>query len=124
MLSKKQQNVFGEPLESCCINPVTGFFRDGFCHTDITDGGIHTVCIEITESFLEYSKAKGNDLSTPNPDFNFPGLKEGDHWCLCAGRWLEAYKEGSAPKVNLKATNIETLAIVPLKILQEFAIEA
>ena len=124
MEKPKQQNVFGEPLESCCINPITGFFRDGYCHTDVTDRGIHTICVELTWEFLEYSKMKGNDLSTPKPEFNFPGLREGDHWCLCAGRWLEAYKEGKAPKVNLAATNIETLAIVPLKILKEFALSS
>ena len=116
----KQQNVYGEELESCCVNPITGFFRDGYCHTDVADRGIHTVCVELTWEFLEYSRLKGNDLIAPKPEFNFPGLKEGDHWCLCAGRWLEAYKEGKAPKVNLRATNIETLAIIPLKILEEF----
>ena len=122
MEKPKQQNVYGKPLESCCVNPITGYFRDGYCHTDVTDQGIHTICVELTWEFLEYSKMKGNDLSTPKPEFNFPGLKDGDHWCLCAGRWLEAYKEGKAPKVNLAATNIETLAIVPLKILKEFAL--
>ena len=122
MEKPKQQNVFGEPLESCCVSPITGYFRDGYCHTDVTDRGIHTVCVELTLEFLEYSKMKGNDLITPKPEFNFPGLKEGDHWCLCAGRWLEAYKQGKAPKINLSATNIETLAVVPLKILKEFAL--
>ena len=122
MSKLKQQNVYGEELESCCVNPITGFFRDGFCHTDVTDRGIHTVCVELTWEFLEYSRLQGNDLIAPKPEFNFPGLKEGDHWCLCAGRWLESYKEGKAPRVNLKATNIETLAVIPLRILEEFKI--
>ena len=122
MASEKQQNVFGEPLKSCCTNPLTGFYRDGFCHTDPTDRGMHTVCVQITWDFLEYSKIRGNDLSTPKPEFNFPGLKEGDHWCLCASRWLEAYRAGVAPKVNLSGTNVETLAIVPLHILKEHSL--
>ena len=122
MASEKQQNVFGEPLEPCCTNPLTGFYRDGYCHTDSSDRGMHTVCVQITWDFLEYSKLRGNDLSTPKPEFNFPGLKEGDHWCLCAGRWLEAYRAGVAPKVNLSSTNVETLAIVPLHILKEHSL--
>jgi len=119
---KNQKNVFGENLIPCCMEPVTGFYRDGFCHTDIHDQGIHTVCVVLTWEFLEFSKMAGNDLSTPNPNFNFPGLKEGDSWCLCAGRWLEAFKAGCAPKVNLKATNEETLAIIPMNILEEYKV--
>jgi uncharacterized protein len=122
MSNEKQQNVLGAPIGSCCINPITGFYRDGFCHTGTNDRGMHTVCVEITWQFLEFSKEKGNDLMTPRPQLNFPGLKEGDHWCLCAARWLEAYKAGKAPRVNLNATNIETLAIIPLSILQEYKI--
>ena len=80
----KQRNVFGEEIETCCENPITGFFRDGFCHTDERDEGVHTICVSMTEEFLEFSKSKGNDLSTPRPEFNFPGLKEGDSLCLCA----------------------------------------
>ena len=102
---KKQRNIFGEDLIACCFQPLTGFFRDGYCNTDMSDRGIHTVCVMLTWEFLEFSKKQGNDLSTPNPQFNFPGLKEGDFWCLCAGRWLDAFKAGCAPKVKLEATN-------------------
>ena len=86
---EKQFNVFEEEIEECCSNPITGFFRDGFCHTDNLDQGLHVVCAYITEDFLEFSKSRGNDLSTPRNEFNFPGLKEGDHWCVCAERWKE-----------------------------------
>lgn len=116
-------NVLGQTLDECSCSPMTGFFRDGSCNTAHEDRGIHTVCVECTDEFLEYSKSKGNDLTSPMPQFNFPGLKAGDHWCLCAGRWLEAYKAGKAPKVNLAATHEETLAIIPLRILKEFSIE-
>ena len=120
---EKQKNVFGEEIETCCESPITGFFRDGFCHTDDTDEGIHTVCVSMTEDFLEFSKSKGNDLSTPRPEFNFPGLKEGDSWCLCAERWVEAYEASVAPKLYIKRTNLRTLDIVPLEILKKFAID-
>ena len=119
----KQKNVFGEEIESCCENPITGFFRDGFCHTDERDEGIHTVCVSMTKDFLEFSKARGNDLSTPRPEFNFPGVKEGDSWCLCAERWAEAYESDMAPKLYIKKTNIRTLDIVPLELLKKFAID-
>ena len=120
---EKQKNVFGEEIETCCESPITGFFRDGFCHTDDTDEGIHTVCVSMTKDFLEFSKSKGNDLSTPRPEFNFPGLKEGDSWCLCAERWVEAYEVSVAPKLYIKRTNLRTLDIVPLEILKKFAID-
>jgi len=120
---EKQKNVFGEEIETCCESPITGFFRDGFCHTDGTDEGVHTVCVSMTEDFLEFSKSKGNDLSTPRPEFNFPGLKEGDGWCLCAERWVEAYEVSMAPKLYIKRTNLRTLDIVPLEILKKFAID-
>ena len=100
----KQKNVFGEDIESCCENPITGFFRDGFCHTDERDVGVHTVCVSMTKDFLEFSKSRGNDLSTPRPEFNFPGVKEGDSWCLCAERWAEAYESDMAPKLYIKKT--------------------
>ena len=122
MANEKQQNIFGETIGPCCTNPLTGFYRDGFCHTGVNDRGMHTVCVQITLQFLEFSKEKGNDLMTPKPEFNFPGLKEGDHWCLCAARWLEAYKAGKAPKVKLESTNIETLAIIPRSILEQFKV--
>ena len=120
---EKQKNVFGEEIETCCESPITGFFRDGFCHTDDTDEGVHTICVSMTEDFLEFSKSKGNDLSTPRPEFNFPGLKEGDGWCLCAERWVEAYEVSMAPKLYIKITNLRTLDIVPLEILKKFAID-
>ena len=120
---EKQKNVFGEEIETCCESPITGFFRDGFCHTDDTDQGVHTICVSMTEDFLEFSKSKGNDLSTPRPEFNFPGLKEGDNWCLCAERWVEAYEVSMAPKLYIKKTNLRTLDIVPLNILKKFAID-
>ena len=120
---EKQKNVFGEEIETCCESPITGFFRDGFCHTDDTDEGVHTICVSMTEDFLEFSKSKGNDLSTPRPEFNFPGLKEGDGWCLCAERWVEAYEVSMAPKLYIKKTNLRTLDIVPLGILKKFAID-
>lgn len=115
-------NVLGEKLASCCTSPITGFYRDGFCNTSHDDRGIHTVCCEMTDEFLEFSKSRGNDLSTPQKQWGFPGLKAGDHWCLCAGRWVEAYKAGKAPKVNLKATHEETLAIIPLEVLKKHSI--
>ena len=119
----KQKNVFGEDIEPCCENPITGFFRDGFCHTDERDEGIHTVCVSMTDDFLEFSKARGNDLSTPRPEFNFPGVKEGNSWCLCAERWAEAYESDMAPKLYIKKTNVRTLDIVPLELLKKFAID-
>lgn len=117
----KQTNVFGETIEECCSNPVTGYFRDGFCRTDKFDRGSHTVCALITEKFLEFSKFRGNDLSTPRPEFDFPGLVEGQSWCLCASRWLEAHESGCAPRVHLKRTNSKALEIVPLAILKGYA---
>ena len=99
-------NIFGDKIEACCHDPVTGYFRDGFCNTDEHDFGSHVVCAEITEDFLTFSKAMGNDLSTPRPEFNFPGLKEGDRWCLCALRWKEAYDAGVAPRVYLELSLI------------------
>ena len=99
------KNVLGEPLESCSTNPMTGFFRDGCCNTSRDDRGSHTVCAIVTDEFLAFSKACGNDLSTPMPAYGFPGLKAGDRWCLCAPRWQEAYAAGKAPRVMLKATH-------------------
>ncbi|MFM8720090.1 MAG: DUF2237 family protein, partial [Chthoniobacterales bacterium] len=108
--TKKPRNVLGGPLQLCSFDPNTGFFRDGHCHTCADDHGSHTVCAVMTAEFLAFSKSRGNDLSTPMPQFEFPGLKPGDHWCLCAGRWLEAYEVRKAPKVNLEATNEAALA--------------
>ncbi len=115
-------NVLGERLEPCSQDPVTGFFRDGCCNTCKEDVGSHTVCAEVTRDFLEYSRFVGNDLSTPRPEFGFPGLKPGDRWCLCAGRWLEAYENGRAPRVFLRNTHIKALEIVPLDLLEQYAV--
>jgi len=116
-------NVFGEPLETCSERPITGFFRDGCCNTGQEDTGSHTVCVEATREFLEYSRFRGNDLSTPMPRYGFPGVKPGDRWCLCAARWLEAYNSGMAPKVYLKRTHQRALDIVPLELLRKFALD-
>jgi len=116
-------NVFGEPLLSCSEQPLSGFYRDGCCNTGEEDLGSHTVCIEITTKFLEYSRFKGNNLSTPIPEFGFPGLKPGNRWCLCADRWLEAYHQGMAPKVYLMRTHQNALKIIPLALLKQFAID-
>jgi len=119
----QQRNVFGEPLCACSERPMTGFYRDGCCNTGIDDAGVHTVCVEVTAEFLAFSKARGNDLSTPQPDFGFPGLEPGDRWCLCAARWLEAFEAGMAPRVCLTATNVATLAVIPLEDLKRYALD-
>ena len=116
-------NVFGQPLELCCDNPKTGFYRDGFCNTGSIDLGTHVVCAEMTKEFLDYTKSKGNDLSTPNPIYDFPGLKPGDCWCLCALRWKEAYEAGVAPKVKLEATHDKALEYLTMNQLLEKAIK-
>ena len=116
-------NVYGKPLRICCMKPTTGFFRNGCCDTSDEDTGMHCVCIIVTNSFLEFSKSQGNDLSTPVPEYNFPGLVEGDKWCLCALRWKEAYLHGVAPKVVISATHLKTLQVIDIKILEEFAID-
>jgi uncharacterized protein len=118
-----QKNVFGEPLAVCSNNPLTGFFRDGCCNTGPQDYGSHTVCVVMTEEFLAFSKAAGNDLSTPVPEYAFPGLKAGDRWCLCAARWQQAFESGRAPRVVLAATHERALEIVDLKDLKRFAID-
>jgi uncharacterized protein len=114
-------NVLGEELEPCSTSPMTGFFRDGCCNTGPMDRGLHSVCATMTAEFLALSKYLGNDLSTPRPEFGFPGLKPGDQWCLCANRFLQAYQEGAAPKVRLGATHQATLAVVSIEILQASA---
>ena len=118
-----QLNVLGGPLLTCSDQPLTGFFRDGCCNTSEDDFGSHTVCIVLTDEFLAYSKAAGNDLSTPRPEFDFPGLKAGQRWCLCAARWVEAYRAGKAPKVSLNSTNQAALEIVPLDLLKQHAVD-
>ena len=116
-------NVFGEQLKICGTDPITGFYRDGACNTCRDDAGSHTVCIETSQEFLDYSKSKGNDLSTPVPAFKFEGLEPGDSWCVCAGRWLEAEKSGMAPRLNLQSTHIRALEIIPMELLKKYAVD-
>jgi uncharacterized protein (DUF2237 family) len=117
-IAKMANNVLRGPLESCSMDPVTGFFRDGCCHTGSEDLGLHLVCCEMTEDFLKFSASVGNDLSTSHPEMGFVGLKPGQHWCLCVQRWKQAFESGVAPRVNLKATHISTLEFVDLEDLQ------
>jgi uncharacterized protein (DUF2237 family) len=116
-------NVLGEPLEGCCNDPLTGFYRDGYCHTGAQDLGVHTVCAVVSDAFLAFSRERGNDLTTPRPEFGFPGLQDGDGWCLCAGRWLEAHEAGAAPRIKLRSTHIRTLDLVPLSVLKPYALD-
>ncbi len=116
-------NVLGEALEPCSVEPLTGFFRDGCCNTALGDAGSHTVCAELSEDFLEFTRSCGNDLSTPRPEFGFPGLKPGQRWCLCAGRWLEAHAQGRAPRVFLRATHKLAVKTVPMEILRDYALD-
>ena len=116
-------NVFGEVLEDCSGEPVSGFFRDNKCNTCAQDVGSHTVCIEACQSFLEFSRFKGNDLSTPVQEVDFKGIKAGDTWCLCAARWLEAYENDRAPRVHLRKTHIKALEIVPIELLKKYALD-
>ncbi len=118
-----QRNVLGGELQPCSFEPVTGFFRDGCCNTSPEDAGSHTVCVVMTAEFLTFSKSRGNDLSTPMPQFGFPGLKAGDRWCLCAPRWQEAFLAGTAPKVALLATQEGALEHAELADLKKFAID-
>ncbi len=114
-----QRNVFGEALEVCSVEPLTGFYRDGYCNTGPDDLGSHTVCTVVTAEFLEHQRSVGNDLSTPMPQFGFPGLQPGDRWGVCASRWLQAYEDGVMAPVVLKATNEAALDIVPMDALAE-----
>lgn len=123
MTASLSLNALGTPLQSCSTDPVTGYFRDGCCETGPSDRGRHIVCAVMTDAFLSYSKAQGNDLSTPRPEFRFPGLKAGDRWCLCLERWREAHKAGCAPHVILEATHQIALERVTLSTLQAFAVD-
>lgn len=116
------KNVLGTALKSCCFDPITGFYRDGFCQTGLNDYGTHVVCARMTEEFLTYTKAKGNDLSTPIPAYHFPGLKVGDQWCLCVSRWKEAMLAGVAPPIILEATHSRALDFVTMEELKKYAI--
>ncbi|MDJ0880184.1 MAG: DUF2237 domain-containing protein [Gammaproteobacteria bacterium] len=119
----KDKNVLGSELQVCSHLPKTGFYRDGSCHTDSQDRVLHTICAVVSDLFLQFSKNEGNDLMTPVPEFDFPGLQEGDCWCLCASRWKEAFENGVAPQVILEATHIKTLEIVDLDILLQYAVD-
>lgn len=116
-------NVLGEPLLPCSESPMTGFFRDGCCNTSKEDIGMHVVCVRVTREFLEFSRFRGNDLSTPMPEFGFPGLKPGEQWCLCAARWQEALEAGAAPRVVLQATHAAALKVVSLHDLKKYALD-
>ena len=123
MNEKSQKNVLGEKLETCSKEPLTGWYRDGCCNTDEIDHGVHTVCAKVTTKFLEWAKGVGNDLITHHPEFDFPGLKEGDCWCVCAGTFAESINAGTACRVFLKKTNYKTLEIIPLEKLKPYAID-
>ena len=123
MRTQSARNVIGTPLEPCSFDPVTGFYRDGCCNTGVEDLGLHLVCIEADADFLEFSKAVGNDLSTPMPQYEFPGVKPGDRWCLCVQRWKQAFEAGRAPRVHIEATHMSSLEFVDLEQLQEYAVD-
>ena len=116
-------NVLGEPLKPCSEQPLTGFFRDGCCNTSDEDLGRHVVCVRVTREFLEFSRSRGNDLTTPMPEYGFPGLMPGDQWCLCAARWQEALEAGKAPRVVLQATHAASLKVVKLADLKKHALD-
>jgi hypothetical protein len=123
-MSQSALNVLGRPLLPCGTEPMTGYFRDGCCRTDASDRGLHVVCAVMTPEFLAFSQRRGNDLSTPRPEFDFPGLRPGDRWCLCANRWLEAWMEGVAPRVVLQSTHLNALGVVTLDQLRALAVDA
>jgi uncharacterized protein len=118
------KNVVGTDLQLCCTSPMTGFYRDGFCSTGGQDFGMHVICAQVTAEFLEFTKSQGNDLSTPMPQYNFPGLRPGDRWCLCAARWQEALEAGVAPPVVLEATHARALEVCSLTDLKKYALAA
>ena len=122
MIFGMRTNVLGGPLECCCTDPLTGFYRDGYCRTGAEDLGLHTVCAIVSDSFLQFSKSRGNDLSTPRPEYEFPGLKNGDKWCLCVERWKEALDAGCAPQVVLEACHVSALEFVDLADLKAHAL--
>lgn len=122
-MPKEPRNVIGGVLQPCSMDPLTGWFRDGCCRTGGGDQGIHVVCVRMTEEFLAFSKQRGNDLSTPRPEYHFPGLKPGDRWCLCASRWQESFEAGMAPEVVLEATHESALEFIDLADLQRHAVK-
>ena len=123
MSKKFQLNVLGEKLEECSLDPLTGWYRDGCCNTDEIDHGVHTVCAKVTTTFLQWAKEAGNDLITPHEEFGFPGLKEGDCWCVCAATYSQSIENGTACKIFLKKTNYKTLEVIPLDKLKKYAID-
>ncbi len=123
-MSESARNVLGEELVPCSYDPRTGYFRDGCCHTDMHDLGSHVICAKVTDEFLEFSRSRGNDLSTPRPEYRFAGLKDGDRWCLCALRWKEALAAGVAPEVVLASTHIRALDFVTIEQLTAYAVDA
>lgn len=118
------KNILGTPLELCCSDPVTGYFRDGYCNTNQFDTGTHVICAVVTDAFLEFSRARGNDLITPRPEYQFPGLKAGDGWCLCALRWKEAHDAGCAPPIRAGSTHERVLDIIDLSVLEGYFMSA
>ena len=122
-MSEPQLNVFGRALKTCSNDPLTGFFRDGCCNSSVNDKGEHTVCAIVSDKFLKFSLSKGNDLITPREEFNFPGLMDGDRWCLCLDRWIEAYQNECAPRLVLEATNVDVLKKIDIEILKKFALD-
>ena len=120
-MTELKLNVLGQALVACCHEPKTGFYRDGFCRTEARDAGRHVICAEVTAAFLAFTRERGNDLSTPRPEFDFPGLQPGDRWCLCAARWAEAHAAGAAPRVFLQATHQRALELISLQDLKAFA---
>lgn len=120
---KNEKNVYGEELQPCCYDPLTGYFRDGYCRTMRQDVGTHVICAEVTEEFLQFSKSRGNNLISPMPEYNFPGLKAGDKWCLCALRWKEALENNVAPPIDLNATDEKALDYVGLEVLEKYSLE-
>ncbi|WP_437186111.1 DUF2237 family protein [Planctomicrobium sp. SH668] len=118
------KNVLGNPLQPCSYDPMTGWFRNGCCDTGPGDYGLHIICVQVTDEFLRYSRSVGNDLSTPVPEYQFPGLKHGDRWCLCATRWKEAYDAGAAPQVVLASTHMSAIEFASLEEMMEYAVDA
>lgn len=123
MIKEKTKNILGTDLESCCTDPMTGFFRDGYCNTNQMDQGTHVVCAVMTDEFLEFTKLRGNDLSTPRPEYQFPGLRAGDYWCLCVLRWKEAHEAGVAPPIRPEATHEKTLEFIDRIVLEKYYIQ-
>ena len=123
MTDEKPKNILGTELQSCCVDPITGFFRDGYCRTNQMDHGTHVICVVVTDEFLEFTKSKGNDLSTPRPEYQFPGLTAGDGWCLCAMRWKEAHDAGAAPPLKPESTHEKALEFIDKSSLEKYYIQ-